>query len=229
MSRVGTLVSTALLAPPDSLAPGLADALRALGEPVTELPWAGDLRCGVAVAGHDVLVTVSPRPQLGPIAGLPHADWLDAIREVAERPTAAVRALLQSGGSRWVAVVPHLSSLPSPGSGPYGVGGAMLQTIVRVSVIERAARGFRANAVAVSPLAGSVTGEDERVLRDDTPGGELTTLAELAGLVHWLARSAPRSLNGETLRLDGGFSLTRSSRVAPSAAIAEWLVEPEWR
>ena len=47
--------------------------------------------------------------------------------------------------------------------------------------------------------------------------------------MHWLAGEAPESLNGETLKLDGGFSLTRKSRPAPSAAVAEWLVEPEWR
>ena len=47
--------------------------------------------------------------------------------------------------------------------------------------------------------------------------------------MRWLASDAPSSLNGETLKLDGGFSLTRKSRPAPSAEVAEWLVEPEWR
>jgi len=65
--------------------------------------------------------------------------------------------------------------------------------------------------------------------REDTPRGDLTTLEELAELVRWLASDAPSSLNGETLKLDGGFSLTRKSRPAPSPDVAEWLVEPEWR
>ena len=47
--------------------------------------------------------------------------------------------------------------------------------------------------------------------------------------MHWLAGDAPAALNGETLKLDGGFSLTRKSRPAPSAEVAEWLVEKEWR
>ena len=61
------LMPTALLAPPDSAAPGLAGALGALGRETAELPWGGDLREGIETAGHDVLVTVAPRPRLGPL------------------------------------------------------------------------------------------------------------------------------------------------------------------
>jgi NAD(P)-dependent dehydrogenase (short-subunit alcohol dehydrogenase family) len=222
---------TALYAPADSLAPGLAGALAALGRGVEELPWGGDLRSGVDAAGSDVLVTVAPRPHLGSLAELAPEAWTAAIRDIAERPAAAARALLQggAGGKRWIAVIPHLSSLPSPGSGAYGAGGVLLQTVLRVAVIENAASGFCANAIAVGPLAGSLDSEGERTLREDTPRGQPTALEELAALVHWLAGDAPAALNGETLKLDGGFSLTRKSRPAPSAEIAEWLVEKEWR
>src|SRR5215213_4449642 len=144
-------MTTALLAPPGSIAPGLAGALGVLGRSVEELPWSGDLRSGVALGGHDVLITVAPRPRLGPLAELEPAAWTDAIRDIAERPAAAARSLLQGGGKRWIAVIPHLSSLPSPGSGPYGAGGIMLQTLLRVAVIENAALGFSANAIASSP------------------------------------------------------------------------------
>jgi NAD(P)-dependent dehydrogenase (short-subunit alcohol dehydrogenase family) len=77
------------------------------------------------------------------------------------------------------------------------------------------------------PSAGS--GPYELTAREGMPRGDLTTLEELAGLVQWLASDAPSSLNGETLNLDGGFSLTRKSRPAPSPEVAEWLVEKEWR
>jgi NAD(P)-dependent dehydrogenase (short-subunit alcohol dehydrogenase family) len=224
-------MTTALLAPERSLAPGLGAALAALGRPVEELPWAGDLRGGVDVAGSDVLVTVSPQPRLAPLAEIDPADWAAIIRDIAERPAAAARALLRGGGGgkRWIAVIPHLSSLPSPGSGPYGAGGVLLQTVLRVAVIENASAGFCANAIAVGPLPGTLDGESERILREDTPRGQATDVGELAALVHWLAGDAPAALNGETLRLDGGFSLTRKSRPAPSPEVAEWLVEPDWR
>src|SRR4029077_10388077 len=143
------------------------------------------------------------------LAELDPAAWTDAIRDIAERPAAAARSLLQSGGKRWIAVIPHLSSLPSPGSGPYGAGGVMLQTVLRGAVIENAATGFCANAIAVGPLPGALAAEAEGVALADTPRGQLTTVEELAALVDWLAGEAPPSLNGETLRLDGGFSLTR--------------------
>jgi NAD(P)-dependent dehydrogenase (short-subunit alcohol dehydrogenase family) len=220
-------MATALFAPPDSLAPGLADALATLGRPVEELPWGGDLRSGVDLAGNEVLVTVAPSPRLGPLAEIDPAAWTAAIRDIAERPAAAARALLSGGGEgmRWIAVIPHLSSLPSPGSGPYGAGGILLQTVLRVAVIENASSGFCANAIAVGPIAGSLDAEAERILREDTPRGKPTEIEELAALVHWLAGDAPASLSGETLKLDGGFSLTRKARPAPSAEVAEWLVE----
>jgi NAD(P)-dependent dehydrogenase (short-subunit alcohol dehydrogenase family) len=222
-------MTAALLAPPDSIAPGLAGALAARGLPAGELPWSGDLRSGLDLGGHDALVTVAPRPRLGALAAVSPGDWAAAIREIAERPVAAARALLQSGGTPWVAVIPHLSSLPSPGSGPYGAGGVLLQTVLRVAVIENAATGFRANAIAVAPLAGTLAAPDEAIAREDTPNRQLVTLDELADLVAWLLRDAPASLNGETLKLDGGFSLTRKPRPAPTAEVAEWLVEKEWR
>jgi hypothetical protein len=222
-------MAIALLGPPGSLAPGLAGALGVLGLSVEELSWEGDLTSGIDLRGCDTLVTVAPRPRLAPLAAIEHAQWTEAIRDIAERPAAAVRALLQAGGSRWVAVIPHLSSSPSPGSGPYGAGGVLLQTVLRVAVIENAATGFCANAIAVAPFAGSLDADADRTLREDTPRGDLTTLEELAGLVQWLLHDAPGSLNGETLKLDGGFSLTRKSRPAPSAEVAEWLVEQEWR
>jgi hypothetical protein len=220
---------TAMLAPPDSLAPGLAGALGVLGRETAELPWGGDLGTGVDIAGHDVLVTVAPRPRAAALAGIAFADWTNAIRDIAERPAAAARSLLQAGGTRWIAVISHLSSLPSPGSGPYGAGGVLLQTVLRVAVIENAATGFCANAVAVGPLAGSLAGDAGEIACEGTPRGALTTLEELAALVHWLAGDAPEALSGDTLKLDGGFSLTRKPRPAPSAVVAEWLVEKEWR
>jgi NAD(P)-dependent dehydrogenase (short-subunit alcohol dehydrogenase family) len=219
----------ALLAPADSVAPGLAGALAVLGPSLEVLSFSGDLRTGVDVAGCDVLVTVAPRPRLAALAAIEDADWRSAIRDIAERPAAAARALLQAGGARWIAVIPHLSSLPSAGSGPYGAGGVLLQTVLRVAVIENAATGFCANAIAVGPFAGSLEAGAERIAREDTPSGDLTTLEELAELVRWLASDAPPSLNGETLKLDGGFSLTRKSRPAPASEVAEWLIEKEWR
>jgi NAD(P)-dependent dehydrogenase (short-subunit alcohol dehydrogenase family) len=105
----------------------------------------------------------------------------------------------------------------------------MLQTVLRVAVIENAAMGFCANAIAVGPLPGTLPPDAEGVAFADTPRGRLTTVEELAALVDWLAGDAPASLNGETLKLDGGFSLTRKPRAAPSAAIAEWLVDEDWR
>ena len=68
----------------------------------------------------------------------------------------------------------------------------MLQTVLRVAVIENAATGFCANAVAVGPLPGALDAEAEGTAREDTPRGALTTIGELAALVHWLAARRPR-------------------------------------
>ena len=224
-------MATALFAPPDSIAPGLAGALGALGRSVDELPWGGDLRNGVALAGQDVLVTVAPRPQLGPLAAIEPAAWTAGHprhRRAAGRGGARARCAGRRG-KRWIAIIPHLSSLPSPGSGPYGAGGIMLADDAARRRDRERRDGFCANAIAVAPFAGVLDADSETILREDTPRGNSTQLEELAALVHWLAGEAPASLNGETLKLDGGFSLTRKPRPAPSAEVEEWLVEPEWR
>jgi hypothetical protein len=117
-------MTTALFAPPDSLAPGLAGALGVLGQSVDELPWGGDLRSGVALAGHDVLVTVAPRPRLGPLAAIEHAAWTEAIRDIAERPAAAARGLLRAGGKRWIAVIPTSARCRAPAPDRTGRAGS---------------------------------------------------------------------------------------------------------
>ena len=217
-------MTTALFAPADSLAPGLAGALAALGRDVTELPWGGDLRAGVDVAGSDVLVTVAPRPQLGPLVGA-RAGGLDRCDPRHRRAAGRRGACAAPGrrGKRWVAVIPHLSSLPSPGIGPVRRR--------RRPAPDGAARGSdRERSVGVlrqrrrrRTAGGPLDRDGERILREDTPRAQPTTLEELAELVHWLGGAAPASLNGDTLKLDGGFSLTRKTRPAPSAEVAEWL------
>jgi hypothetical protein len=190
-------MATALYAPADSLAPGLARALVALGRGVQELPWGGDLRSGVDVAGSDVLVTVAPRPQLGPLAGREPGAGTAAVRDIAERPAAAARSLLQGGGAgkRWIAVIPHLSSLPSAGSGPYGAGGVMLQTVLRVAVIENAATGFCANAIAVGPPAGSLDAEGERICaRTRRAGSRRRSMSSRRSCTGWPATPRRHSM-----------------------------------
>jgi hypothetical protein len=88
----------------------------------------------------------------------------------------------------------------------------------------RRREGFCANAIAVAPPAGP---DSEMILRADTPRG-IHDAREMRRSCTGL-RARRRRANGETLKLDGGFSLTRKSRPAPSAEVAEWLVEPEWR
>ena len=226
------LMATALFAPPDSLAPGLADALTALGRPIEELPWGGDLRSGVDVAGSDVLVTVAPLPRLGPLAEIDPAAWTAgdprhrgaAGRGGAGAPERGRRgqALDRRHPAPQLAAEPGLGAVrrgrdPAPDGAARGRDRERGERVLRQRDRRRAARR---QSRCRRPSASS---------GEDTPRGKPTQIGELAALVHWLAGDAPASLSGETLKLDGGFSLTRKARPAPSAEIAEWLVEKEWR
>ena len=51
----------------------------------------------------------------------------------------------------------------------------------------------------------------------------------MAGAVAWLLSDDAAHVNGEVVRVDGGYTITRGSTPAPSVAAAEWLLDEEWR
>ena len=93
-----------------------------------------------------------------------------------------------------------------------GTSKAALESVVRYLAVELAPREIRVNAVSASvvdtealdffPNKDAMLGMVER-----TPAGRLVTPADVAGTVTFLAGPDAEMIRGQTLIVDGGYSL----------------------
>jgi NAD(P)-dependent dehydrogenase (short-subunit alcohol dehydrogenase family) len=164
------------------------------------------------VRGDDAeaIVTLPPRVELRTVDELEPEEWRELFAAWVEEPFFAVQPLLAPGRS-WVAVTSILGTQPLPG-GVAGVCAVALQTLVRIAALE----GARANAVAAGWRDDRVPAALDRDLAvSDTPTQRLATAADVASAVAWLLSPDAAHVNGEVLRVDGGYTITRGSRPDP--------------
>jgi NAD(P)-dependent dehydrogenase (short-subunit alcohol dehydrogenase family) len=179
---------------------------------------------GLEPAGEgsaDALITIGPPPMLAPLAEIAADEWKARFKEWVEDAFWAFQAWLRDVLARrvpghWVAVTSALGSLPFPGGGADGASAVALQTLVRIAAIEYGPRGIRANAIAPGWREDTLPPElDPALAVHDTPTGRLVTRDDIAATIAWLLSPDADQLNGEILRLDGGYTITRGSRPDP--------------
>lgn len=169
----------------------------------------------------DALLTVGPAPRLVPLAAITAEQWRERMQAWMGEPfwvlQAWLRDVLRRGvRGRWIAVTTGLGAQPFPGGGADGAGAVALQTLVRVTALEYGSRGIRANAIAAGWRVQTLPADlDRELAQTDTPTGRLSREADLAGVIAWLLSDDAEQLNGETLNLDGGYTITRGSRADP--------------
>ena len=159
----------------------------------------------------EALVTLAPPVELRPAAELEPDEWRRMFGAWVEEPFFAAQPWLRPGRA-WVAVTHVVGTQPFPG-GAAGACALALQTLVRIAALE----GLRANVVASGWRADRLPPElDPDLAETDTPDGRLTTPADVAAAVAWLLSPDAAHVNGEVLRVDGGYTITRGSRPDPS-------------
>jgi len=169
----------------------------------------------------DALLTVGPAPVLRPLAEITAEEWKARftawVADAFWAFQAWLRDVLERGGTgRWVAVTTSLGAQPFLGGGADGTFAVVLQTLVRIAAIEYGPRGIRANAIAPGWREQALPPElDPELAVLDTPTGALITEGDIAATVAWLLSPGAEQLNGEILRLDGGYTITRGSRPDP--------------
>jgi NAD(P)-dependent dehydrogenase (short-subunit alcohol dehydrogenase family) len=170
----------------------------------------------------DAFITLAPAPELRPLAAIRASDWLSRFADYVEEPFWAfqgwAREVLDRGApGRWIAITTALGAQPFPGGGADGTASVALQTLVQVAAIEYGGRGMRANAIAAGWRADRLPAElDKALARSDTPTGRLTDPAEIATAAAWLLSDDAAHVNGEIIRLDGGYTLSRGARPDPT-------------
>jgi NAD(P)-dependent dehydrogenase (short-subunit alcohol dehydrogenase family) len=175
----------------------------------------------VRTGPSDALITLAPAPSLCPLAELEPEAWRARFDAWAAEPFWAAQAwlrdVLQRGErGHWIAVTSTLGAQPFPGGGADGTAAVAIQTLVRVAAIEYGSQGIRANAIASGWREATIPAELDRALAlADTPTGRFVTDADLAAAIVWLLSDDSAQLNGEVLRLDGGYTVTGGSRRDP--------------
>jgi enoyl-[acyl-carrier protein] reductase III len=142
-----------------------------------------------------------------------HWDWVMATNARPFLLCAQEAARLMGAGGRIIG----LSSLGShrviPGYAAVGVSKAAAETVTRYLAVELAPRGITVNTVcagAVDTDIWRMIPDGERLLeaaRSRTPSGGLVTAEEVADVVYFLAGPAARSIQGQIVVADGGYSL----------------------
>lgn len=170
----------------------------------------------------NALVTLGPALELRGLADVEPQQWQSRFASWVEEPFWALQRWLQGVlrrgvHGRWVAITTILGVQPFPGGGADGVSAVALQTLVRIAAIEYGAQGIRANAIAPGWRERNVPVElDSELAARDTPSGRLVSESDIAAATAWLLSDEADQINGEILRLDGGYTITRGSRTDPS-------------
>lgn len=169
----------------------------------------------------EAFLSLSPTPRLQALADVEPQRWTERFDVWAREPFWAFqawlrRALERGQGGRWVAVTTTLGAQPFPGGGADGAGAVALQTLVRIAAAEYGSSGIRANAIAAGWRADRIPeGLDSGLALADTPSGRLITDDDVAVAIAWLLSDEADQVNGEILRLDGGYTITAGSRPDP--------------
>jgi enoyl-[acyl-carrier protein] reductase III len=170
-----------------------------------------------ALGPPSIVVSNAASGVLRPLAALDEKGWgwtLDVnCRALLLLSQALREQMAANGGGAIVALSSLGSSRVLPFYGAVGVSKAALEALVRYLAVELAPDGIRANVVS----AGVVDTDALRHFptRDElletaaarTPAGRAVTTQDVAGVVAFLCSEAAAMIRGQTVVVDGGFSL----------------------
>jgi enoyl-[acyl-carrier protein] reductase III len=142
-----------------------------------------------------------------------HWDWTLNANARAFLQLATATAPQMASGASIVAISSLGSSRVLENYTLVGASKAALEALVRYLAVELAPRGIRVNAVSGGLVE---TGALEhfpnreemlRMSRERTPAGRMVTPQDIAGVVAFLLSPAAEMIRGQTIIVDGGFSL----------------------
>lgn len=167
--------------------------------------------------GLDVVVNNAGIQRHRALENLTWAEWSAVVdvnlHGVFNGLQAGGRIMLAGGGGRIVNIA-SVSARGSAGRAPYAATKAAVVGLTATAGAEWAQRGVRVNAVAPGYVNTGVLrqGVESGALSLDTvlariPAGRLAEATEIASAVHFLVSDQASYINGQTIYVDGGFSV----------------------
>lgn len=163
----------------------------------------------------DVVVNATGEAVMGLVRKTSEADLDRAIAIHLKGPFFLCKhlpSLMRDGGSL-ITVSTLTAVLPIEGHGAYAAAKAGTDHLLKTVALELAGRGIRVNAVTpgfmVTPMTEALTTPEViAAFVRETPLGRLTTPADIADAISWLAQ--PQAfITGQNLQINGGATLRR--------------------
>jgi NAD(P)-dependent dehydrogenase (short-subunit alcohol dehydrogenase family) len=179
----------------------------------------------------DVLVNNAGIQRVGLTGELPYEDWAAVIGTHLTgmflcSSQALPRMVSQGAGGAIVSIASTAGFVGLPGRGPYCAAKAGIMGLTRAMSLEAAPARIRVNAVAPGFTRTEMLqqGLDSGALREDwmlerVPLKRLAESDEIAGVVRFLASDAAGYVTGQTIVVDGGWTIQGISE-APDALLA---------
>jgi enoyl-[acyl-carrier protein] reductase III len=142
-------------------------------------------------------------------------DWTLNInaRSILLGAQAAIPHMLQRGWGRIINITSIGSRRVFPEYSVVGVSKAAIEAVTRYLAVELAPKGIIANCISPGVvLTGALDffpSKDQMIehAQQNTPAGRLVTPEDVGALVAWLCSDAAAMIVGQTIELDGGYSL----------------------
>lgn len=166
----------------------------------------------------DVLVNNAGIQRIGVVGEQPFADWEAVLGINLSGPflcsSAAVPFMKRQGRGAIVMIASAAAFVALPGRAAYSAAKAGLIALARVMAVELAPYGVRANVVAPGFTATGLVNQaisdgslESSWMLERVPAGRLAEPAEIAACVSFLASDAAAYVTGQTLLVDGGWTI----------------------
>jgi NAD(P)-dependent dehydrogenase (short-subunit alcohol dehydrogenase family) len=126
----------------------------------------------------------------------------------------AIASMRERGGGSIIQIASVAGLIALPGRGPYSAAKAAMMSLTRVMAVEVASLDIRVNAVAPGSTRTALVEEGLRngslrleAILSEIPLGRMATPDEIAGTVLFLASPDAAYITGQTIVVDGGWSI----------------------
>ncbi|XP_058738041.1 NADPH-dependent aldehyde reductase-like protein, chloroplastic [Vicia villosa] len=122
----------------------------------------------------------------------------------------AAKRLKRGGGGRIILLSSSLVAAFRPGYGAYTASKAAVEAMTKILAKELKGTGITANCVAPGPVATEMffegkTEETVKIIAEGNPFGRIGEVKEISTVVGFLATDSAEWVNGQIIRVNGGY------------------------